>query len=146
MSFNFSFAEKVAPVFGHMNTLFSVNQGDDVKIPLDVTGVPLPGISCYYEDRLIISCSGETIRNVDVSLDFSKPVCELGKYVITGLHELIIKFATFAENNGLYKCEANNSVATVAVSFRVNVTRKNFIKRSIYIFHSCIYYTSGKCM
>ena len=140
MSFSFSFAEKEAPVFGYINKLFTVDQDEDVKIPLVITaGVPLPGIRCYYEDQLVISCSAETIQNIRKSNDFSKPPCELGKYVITGIPELIIKFVTFAENNGLYKCEAHNSVATVAASFRVNVIRKNFVN-ILFLHISQLYY------
>ena len=109
-----------------MNSIFTVNQGDDVRIPIYLTGRPLPAFSCYYENRLIISCSIEKIPKIDVWNDLNKPVCGLGKYVITAFQELIIKSAKFAENDGIYKCEANNSVNTVAVAFRVNVTGKIF--------------------
>ena len=126
MIFLFFFAGNRAPVFRYMKTFFTVKKGDNLRIPLDVTAAPFPGISCYYGDRLLISCSGETIQNTDVSTDFSKPACRVDKYVITGLHELIITDASFAENDGMYKCKANNSVATVGVSFRVNVTGKIF--------------------
>ena len=133
--FLFFFAGNRAPVFRYTKTFFTVKKGADLRILLDVTGAPFPGISCYYGDRLIISCSGETIQNTDISIHSSafEPACRMGKYVITGLHELIITFASFAENDGMYKCEANNSVATVGVSFRVNVTGKIFYyKRFLY--------------
>ena len=71
---------------------------------------------------MIISCAGKTIESIDVANDPTKPACEQDNYVITGHHELMIKSATFAGNDGMYRCEANNSVATAVASFRVNVT------------------------
>ncbi len=114
-----------------MKSLFVVNKGDDVKIPLDVTGIPSPDISCYHKDRLVMSCPGKTIENTDISHDHSAVACQQNNYIITGIHELIIEFPTFSGNDGLYKCEANNTVATDSTHFRVNVTGKIYVYYNI---------------
>ena len=105
-----------------MKPIFVVNKGGDVKIVLDVTGTPSPNISCYHKDRLRIFCSGKTIESVDISQNSPKPACSKDNYDLTGFHELIIRFATFAGNDGMYVCEASNSVGNDTINFRVNVT------------------------
>jgi hypothetical protein len=107
-----------------LKAIFSVRKGHDVRISLDVSGTPAPDINCYYEKRLtlIISCAGKTIESIDIVKHPLKSACEQDNYAITGHHELIMKSATFAGNDGMYRCEANNSVGTAVASFRVNVT------------------------
>jgi hypothetical protein len=105
-----------------MKPVFVVNKGDDVQIVLDVNGSPSPNISCYHKNGLRIFCSGKTIESVDTSQDNPKPACSKDNYDLTGFHELIIRFSTFAGNDGMYRCEASNSVGNDTINFRVNVT------------------------
>ncbi len=114
-----------------MKSLFVVNQGDEVKILLDVTGIPSPDISCYHKDDLVMSCSGKTIENTDIFHDPTAAACQQNNYILTGTHELIIQSPTFSGNDGLYKCEANNTVATDSTHFHVNVTGKIYVYYNI---------------
>ena len=118
----FFFTAKRAPVFQNMASVFVVNRKDRITIYLHVTdGVPSANFSCYHEDRLLISCSGKEIDEVDISKDHSRPACSQDNYDITGIHGFIIKSATIIQNEGMYKCEASNIMGSDTVYFRVNV-------------------------
>ena len=120
------FPAKKAPVFQNMASVFVVNRKDRITIFLDVKdGVPSADFSCYHEDRLLVSCSGKEIDEVDISKDHSLPACSQDNYDITGIHGFIIKSATFTQNDGMYKCAASNIIGSDTVYFRVNVTGSN---------------------